>query len=522
MKNIILFILLLFITIEPFFGQETQKEKIDSILSHVQELAKVDKLTNIGAFSMINKEIPILPIKVHTFLGLNLGINDLSDSEAIKSKKGDINQSIKDNIKDKIRFKKLDIANEKIIKKIKADSIKVLDKKIKNLALSLNKSSSDSISIISREIKKTIDERERLENKTNIQLIEDLTGVTQSSLEDVLDIQERWKVDKIDMYIEDGFITDISVSLFNEVTNSPERRHFSNRSPISILRFHHYNDWILWEENNKSKGIYLKNVLRYQHVRGNNFSPENKRVVLTRKEPNEILELNNNLNSFINLKVYSDFLGLINETPNGIISFEASSDIHLVPGNIGLIHIGKKISPFVRYSRFDNDDRAIIINNNKIDNKLELSQKAFIVSGLDLNLLEVKLGKEYPFSFSIPVRFQLNIGETNNSTSNSSDNINTVVWGSGISANFRKIRNFGLAISVDLNLYDHKNNSDIIEKVKDFSTIGVNAEMYYYDSTNKNSAFFLRLKTERILNNEENYASIQFGYKTALNFNQKK
>src|SRR5690606_22273032 len=59
---------------------------------------------------------------------------------------------------------------------------------------------------------------------------------------------------------------------------------------------------------------------------------------------------NDNLEKIIDYRIYSDFLGLINETSNGIINFEAKVKIPLMHSNIRNtnFYVFKNISPEVR------------------------------------------------------------------------------------------------------------------------------------------------------------------------------
>lgn len=332
---------------------------------------------------------------------------------------------------------------------------------------------------------------------------------------------DTWKIDREEINIEDGFITDILVVLKNQ---DNKFKYFTNKSPISLPRFFHYNNWKLREEGKRKNFILLIDVLRYEAQRENNYVPDNEKIKLENKtnKDSKNLSLNKSLNSLLNFRIYTDFLGLINEESNGIINFEAYSKIFLVPNNIGLVHFFKDVKPYLNYSRFDNNNRFIKTQNDTITHKLSLKQKAYITTGINFNTLEFKIAKEYPFSISIPAKVELNIVESDSTlTRKSKSKLNTITYGLGFHANFRRINNFGLNIAVEIDRFRYlKSNGIVLKNNSWFTTLGTSAELYYYE--NKESAFFIRFNSRRLISEgDENYATIQFGYKTALNFSKK-
>lgn len=338
-----------------------------------------------------------------------------------------------------------------------------------------------------------------------------------------------WLVNDIQIEIKDGFIIDVLVTLIEKLDSEikiPKKRYFTNQYSSSLVFFNNYEvDELKERGGNKTATIQLFDVINYQHKMGKNFTPNDRTINISRKEGFKDLTLDNNLDSFLDFRIYSDFLGLINETPNGIINFETSSNIIVNPKKWFSKHIFKSITPFLRYSRFDNNNRKAFLkqSDSSLVRKLDLEQKSFLSIGLNFNIFEYKPSKETPVTFSFPFGFRMNITEAGIKDDDSEENnttVNTLVYSTGLNAEFRRINNFGLNLGLIYEWYDQKSNSDIISPFDTFNTIGVSSELYYYSPKNKNSAFFLRFRTNRLFSIDglENYAAVQFGYKSSLNF----
>lgn len=346
--------------------------------------------------------------------------------------------------------------------------------------------------------------------------------------------KKNWLVHEINIEINEGFITDILVTLIEDVNpelKTPEKRYFTNNYPTSLVSYRRYSKNNLVEKysNNEERintTISLIDVLDYQHKMGKNYVPNNQTIQLSRENNVKDLILKTNINSLIDFRVYSDFLGLINETPNGIINFETSSKFFLTTINNNNCHWAKSISPFFKYSRFDNDDRSIQLNLNDstVNRKLDLAQKSYLQLGAQLSLLEFKFSKESSFTYKIPLLLQMNISESDTIENVIDEKLtmNTVIFGVGFHLNMKRTKKFGFDLGFDFENYNQKGNSDSINTISDFTVFGAGAEIYYYNSEDSDSAFYLRMQYKTTIKPAENFASIQFGYKTSLNISSNK
>ena len=335
-----------------------------------------------------------------------------------------------------------------------------------------------------------------------------------------------WDIDNISIDVFEGQIIDLVITLKHK--NNSQVRKFTNNTSISIVRFRKYTLHKLYETNGSGSFVRVKDVLDYTSKTGLNYFPENAQVDIKADENTKPLLLKRGLKSILDFRVYTDFLGLIDEESNGIINFEASSTIRISPSPFVFSWLEwmafKEIKPYFNYSRFDKENRAISTSQigttslNSIDNRLSLIQNAFINAGFELNALQMKASKEFPFAFSIPFFYEFNMTEV--SLGSEKIMVNSYQMGSGINLNLRRSKSFGLNLGMSYSEVKNKHSIDALKQESSFHLLGFNSELYFYNPKDQNSAFFLRLKTRRIVHHENNFSSIQFGYKKAFSFSK--
>lgn len=338
--------------------------------------------------------------------------------------------------------------------------------------------------------------------------------------------KDSWRVERVLIDVHEGLIIDLTVTLFNEV--SQRKRRFTNTNSVSIVRFRKYGHHKLFETNGNGNFVRVKDVLDYTANTGLNYFPDNALVTIGENDTKKPLQIKRGLNSILDLRVYTDFLGLLDEESNGIINFEASSTIKISPSPFVFSWLEwmlfKDIKPYFNYSRFDKQNRAIATDITtsastfKINNKLNLIQNAFIKAGFEVNVLQMKASKEFPFAFSVPFFYEFNMTEV--SLGSEKTMVNTYQMGTGLNLNLKRTKSFGLNLGMSYSEVKNKHSLNALEQEGSFHLLGFNSELYFYNPKDQNSAFFLRLKTRRIIHHENNYSSIQFGYKKAFSFSK--
>ena len=188
-------------------------------------------------------------------------------------------------------------------------------------------------------------------------------------------IKDSVVIDSVFMEIVNGEIIDIRA--FEE---KGDNSFYYNISPTNIFSFMDNPSSLLLRNNiNPSRRIKLLDIVSYDYETGKHFLIDQSNVRITKKDSIFPIYVDNNLKSFIDFRIYSDFLGLIDESSNGIVSFEGNSTFFLNPYSLGrYTYVFKKFQSHLRYSRFDNDDRTVSI---PLSDTLDLRQRSFLHFG---------------------------------------------------------------------------------------------------------------------------------------------
>ncbi len=353
--------------------------------------------------------------------------------------------------------------------------------------------------------------------------------------------------------------------------------YFESHAPVSLLNYTRISDQSFlhfshkFGNNDNEKNypyklldflkIRVSDVLNYQPNVGNNFVPEDVSLTLPKDSKKEesgndkrSYELINDssLKRILDLRSYTDFLGLFGDQNNGIFQIEGKADFFVNPFNFSRtsITLFKKVTPYVRYSRLDNENDFIVVEgtsaqDRKLDpRRLELIERSNLELGFELNYLNFRLFKESPvwISFTTPLRYYYTkvrpVDTSSNQEMNSTEqvgnddeselvdeNFNTVSYGPALNFELRRLNNFGF----NLGLYWIRNN--FLGNIKDltfsdpkpFWTFSMDGEVFFYPGENPNQSIFLRIRTFQDLNNpSKSFNQLQFGYRFTLGLGNRK
>jgi len=358
----------------------------------------------------------------------------------------------------------------------------------------------------------------------------------------------------IKIHIVDGSLYDIQLFVTDKNNNE---FLFENIIPISLLRAttlfpKNYLFFKTVTSNNKDTSldineylnyrIKLSDVLVYIPNPGDNYVPEDLTLEFPTKT-NGVPDNNNNsikykvnqntsLQNIVELRTYTDFLGLFSDSPNGIVQIEGKADFFVLPFNYLNISMSflKRISPFVQFSKIEKDVRnlnLISINNSTstIKNPLEILEKSYLKMGLNLSLISYRIQKEFPFDLNFYGTAKYQISDVLNKDS-IHVNYKSLGLGVGVAFEFKRYNNFGFIYSAEFTNYnaDSFNEIEGIINPKRFWVFKNEAEVYYFPGETKQQAVFLRLKTfnNSTKNNNETFYQLQFGYRFAIGVNKLK
>lgn len=355
----------------------------------------------------------------------------------------------------------------------------------------------------------------------------------------------------IQIELREGGIVDTRLILVSEDGNT--HFYFEGTKPVSILHytrkaskrayleFSHYvskNGQDIYNETALQQLlIKYTDVLDYHPSAGSNYVPDDisykfpsgstQELAQTGRRSYRIIN-NNNLQHVLDIRTYTDFLGLFGDEANGLFQIEGKADFFIHPFNFPrtALYYFKKVSPYVRYSRFDENEDFITANLDtgtstyEFDaKKLGLLERSNLEMGLDINLLNFRTFKESPFWTSLYIPFSYNV--TNILADPTLDKINfkTLGYGLGAEIELKRFNNFGLNLGYEVKLYSFIGDYSefMLNDPSRLKTQAVKAEVFYYPGTDRSQSIFLRMKSIRdISSGSDAFFQLQVGYRFTL------
>ncbi|WP_175621573.1 hypothetical protein [Chryseobacterium schmidteae] len=367
------------------------------------------------------------------------------------------------------------------------------------------------------------------------------------------------ELEKILFSIYEGSIKEAYVT----VKDNLGREHlYENKYPISLMRFSSvapktsliYKTSISHNKKEVLESKYLGTEIRFSDILmyipnpGENYVPDDLSLSFPQKNETDDSNItykirqDTSLKNVVELRAYTDFLGLFNNSDNGLIQLEGKAEFFVNPFNITNSHlfIFKKLTPYVNFSRLDNDSKYIEIVEVKDskyimegkedidfgDLRLQAIEKAYLDMGFRAYLASYAFSKESPFNMSvyIPIRFLISnasLGILDNSIKKFE--LKTFGIGGGINLSFKKFNNFVLNYNIELSEFKFKE----FNAVKDFSNpsslwaLTNEAEVSYYPGKQKNQSAFVRFRvvSNAEKNIENSFYQFHFGYRFTIPLN---
>lgn len=365
--------------------------------------------------------------------------------------------------------------------------------------------------------------------------------------------QARFKSIQIEL-LEGGIVDsrlileslDGKTHFYFEGTDPVSLLNYSRRAPQrgAVLKFSHYesiNGSVIYNEKAlRELLVRYTDVLDYHPNAGNNYVPDDVSYTFPSQDRNEekttdkrsyqIIN-NNHLQHVLDIRTYTDFIGLFGDEANGLFQVEGKADFFIHPFNVRKtsIYWFKKVAPYVRYSRLDDDENFVEATQSNDDpnlfqfeqDKLSILEKTNLEMGFNTNFFQFRFAKEIPFwiSFYIPLSYHVTNVKLPTTVDDDFVNFKTFGVGIGASIELKRLNNFGLNVGFEVKRYSNVGEyekDNLIEPEK-LETKAVNAEIFYYPNNNKSQSIFLRMRSIHDLSsNKEAFFQLQFGYRFTL------
>lgn len=364
-------------------------------------------------------------------------------------------------------------------------------------------------------------------------------------------IPDGAKFKSIQIELREGGIVDTRLVL--ESLDGNTRFYFEGTKPVSILHytrkasqraFLEFSNYVskdgqaIYNESAlKELLVKYTDVLDYHPTVGSNYVPDDISYTFPSGSTEELSSTgrrsyriinNNNLQHVLDIRTYTDMLGLFGDEANGLFQIEGKADFFIHPFNFPrtALYYFKKVSPYVRYSRFDENEDFIAATLNTTTNKYEfdskklaLLERSTLEMGLDINLLNFRLFKESPFWTSLYVPFSYNVTNVQANPALDQVNFKTLGYGLGIDIELKRFNNFGLNLGYEAKLYSYIGDYQefMLVDPSRLKTQAVKAEIFYYPGLDRSQSVFLRMKSIRdISSGSDSFFQLQVGYRFTL------
>jgi hypothetical protein len=440
-----------------------------------------------------------------------------------------IGDSIKKSNKDELLYKIKKIIDEK-----NSDTTKIGFFYIRDYAIIFKNHFPINIAeeyLSSRElIDNLIKVNKKLYSKVNVTANEDIAGTYRKKVNGkCTDIPVPFAKKDANFTLDIGYIDSVAVAINEGVIDhlrvyTKGGNTFSSNSPVPLITLEkRFNDKLYNPRDNSF--IFLKDAIYFEADRRFNYFPEDNELKLKNKfntdgtitTDSKMLVANNNLNSLVNLQVYSDLLAIFGNEANGLLQFEANSKFYLHRGTYRNTYVFTPldaIEPFFHFSRIDSKFDTIKLSSVNEINRLELFRRYTYAVGLDANLfkfnwrphnsLEFKAGYIYSSS-------NLNIAD------------NKVVIGlhtpyAELALKSDKLNNFSLDLRARY-LFQKMNPNMYIENDEWNNLISFRASISYFPNKNKKDKIFLRFVNYLNLSDRtQDFSLLQLGFSKAISF----
>ncbi|WP_404987069.1 hypothetical protein ACI513_09395 [Chryseobacterium sp. M5] len=370
----------------------------------------------------------------------------------------------------------------------------------------------------------------KLYRKINVKANEDIDGIYKKKINRTwTNVSVPFAKKGIDFTLDIGYIDSIAVAINEGVIDhlrvyTKGGNTFSSNSPIPLITLEkRFNDKLYNPRDNSF--VFLKDAIYFEADRRFNYFPEDKELKLKNKfntdgtvtTDSKMLVANNNLNSLVNLQVYTDLLAVFGNEANGLMQFEANSKFYLHRGTYRNSYVFMPfdaIEPFFHFSRIDSKFDTIQVSSDKEINRLDLFRRYTYAVGIDANLLrfdwrphnslELKAGYIYSSS-------NLNIVD------------NKVVIGvhtpyAELALKSKKLNNFSLDLRVRY-LFQKMNPNIYVDNDEWNHLASFRAAISYFPNKNKADKIFLRFVNYlNFSDRKQDFSLLQLGFSKAISF----
>jgi len=326
------------------------------------------------------------------------------------------------------------------------------------------------------------------------------------------------KINNVELNISDGVIEKIRV-----ITKDQKIFENINYIPLQNMNLAALNIF-LYDVKDREYFIKINDFMYYLPKLGQNYLPEDNTLVMDRINREQPLSASVDLNSNLDIKVYSDFLSLLNQADNGIIQAEASSKFifNSIPDRFNFFYLNF-IEIKLRYSKFDSQNSFVQLQsiNQPVTlsttEKIKMNQYSYLNLDLKMNLIRNKIFQNFT-EFNIGVTYDFTDIRLGSALENEQANMYSFyIEDRGC---ISRTKYFGLNYSISM-LWQQVANTNLSFSTSSDAYFIPEVSIYYFPKGETSNKLFVRFKTFSNLASLQSYPLFQFGYSTNLSFIKK-
>lgn len=356
-------------------------------------------------------------------------------------------------------------------------------------------------------------------------------------------VEETMIAESCQLVFENGFIASIIVS----GTVEGRKVNFSSQYSIGVTtrsNIRAFSQIALFDELNNTSGyIKLNEVIEYGRVNDvytRDYSPMDGKVVLSENSTNATLYKSPSSKLF-RLNVFSDFVGLNEENPNGLVQIEVDKRINIWTKRVNKVSWFTFLTPYFEWSKIEEHNRSLTFsegNGEYYTSPLEVYRYSMIESGILLNVFE---GDGAVFGCQVNLLPALTFTQVKDTLQSSTgtneyvdERINSFIIGGELKLTFSPEKTWGMAISTRPFYYSTLNAGIPYKSPEeDMTSVSLNEPNRWLNDlsllitlrlgSDSDNLFFARLgMVHELANFNNNFAQVQLGYSMYLKTASKK
>lgn len=314
-------------------------------------------------------------------------------------------------------------------------------------------------------------------------------------------------IDSVIVRIESGEILQIQVF-------SKNKRFTNTKAPILVISKRFTKIDRLYEDGKTGNFIILNQVLLYASYKS--YFPNDDNYVFNSENKKLTLTKSSGINSLLDMRLYSDALGVFGGKSNGLVQTDISGRFavgHIIIPNSGL-RFFKYIGVNLTASKFDSKVATTIKDSTEF-NRTKMLQKSWLNANVYTTLLGGWLAKGSSDTWGVDLGAGFDLSQLGDNVDTTTTVSTYIMYRPYV--DFKLSDNFNFNISCTALWHFNKDTEKLNDQKRDKVFFQPQLGLSWSPKGSPNSRIFTRVKYVREkANTNDEYVQVQFGYSLLL------